>query len=146
MRKIFALAILLAGIVAGFSHPATAEGGALVVTVNKAQTLRLTAPARRVVVGNPAIADVSLETPTLMYLFGRAPGETDLIILGDGDKTILSRNIVVSSQVEGNVVVHVPGSDGPTDRAYSCVSGRCLHVASPDAAGGGAVTPAPAVK
>jgi hypothetical protein len=105
----------------------------LVVTLDKTEILRLDQPARRVIVGNPAIADVSLENSKLMYVVAKAPGETNLIVLGDGDVPILSRPVVVTGPSERSVSVHVPTSDGPSSRVYSCIGDRCLRVPTPDA-------------
>jgi hypothetical protein len=126
------------------SGPAfTAEVAPLVLTLDKAQVLHLSAPARRVILANPAIADVTLETPTLLYVFAKAPGETSLVVLGDDNRTLFSRPVVVTSQSDRAVSVHVPGTDGPTDRSYSCVENRCLRVPSPDAVQGAGAPAAP---
>ncbi len=119
-----------------------ADASPMVVIYDKAQMLRLAKPARRVIVGNPAIADVSLETPTLMYIFGKTPGETNLIALGDDERPILYRSLVVTTEPSRGVAVHVPSGDGPTVRAYSCVVGRCLRVPSPEVTGNSGGTPA----
>ncbi len=130
-RFAVAVAVMLAT-AAGLREAAwSAEASPLVVVFDKVEILRLAKPARRVIIGNSAIADVNLETPTLVYLFGKAPGETSLIVLGDDDRTILSRPVVVTSETERAVSVHVPGGEGPVSRTYSCMGNRCLRVASP---------------
>ena len=119
---------------------AAAEAEPLLVTFDKVRLVRLDAAARRLIVANPAIADVSLETPTLLYIFGKAPGETNLVVLGDDDHPLLSRPLVVTPETERTVSVHVPTNEGSTVRTYSCAAGRCVHVTSPE----GIVAPAPA--
>jgi hypothetical protein len=136
------IALLLAGLTVlplTWGPVSAAEAEPLVVTYNKARILHLAKPASRVVVGNPGIADVSMESPTLMYVFGRAPGETSLSVLGNNGQAILSRPVVVTTEGKRTVSVHVPAADGPVDRAYSCLADRCLRVPSPDTVAAGNV-------
>jgi Flp pilus assembly secretin CpaC len=131
------LAAVMAVVLWAGSSAGAADSGPIVVVFDKAEVLRLAKPARRVIVGNPAIADISMETPTMLYVFGKALGETSLVVLGDDDHALLSRPVVVTTASSRAVTVHVPGGDGPTSRVYSCVSGNCLRVANPEAANGG---------
>ena len=134
MRRLVVFLLAVAawhGGLAGAAEP-------LVVVLDTTQIMHLVKPAHRVIIGNPNIADVTLESPTLMYVVAKTPGETNLIVLDGDDKPILSRPVVVTSPPERTVSVHVPTNDGPTDRAYSCVANRCLRVPSPDAVTNGA--------
>jgi|GEM_PF-3178244 len=155
-------AVLLAA-TALFALPAWAgDQGTVTVGVSKAELLHLPAPAQRVIIANPAIADVTVEKPTLITLFGKAAGETSLTVLSADDQVIYQRAIVVTSAGEHTVTVHVPGGgqssqggqgggsgqggqtsqDGPTSREYVCVGQRCSKVDAPAAASSnGAVTP-----
>lgn len=147
---IFALA-LMAAWTAASAAPGEAEP--LQLILDKVKLVHLDAGARRVIVANPAIADVSLETPTLLYIFGKAPGETNLVVLGDDERPVFSRSLQVAPETERMVSVHTPANEGDTVRTYSCTSGRCVRVASPDGAtpaqpspgattaSGGALTP-----
>lgn len=117
-----------------WSPLAKAADAPLVVIQDKVQLLRLVAPAHRVIVGNPAIADVTVEQPGLIYVFGKMPGETSLTILGTDDQEIVSRSVVVTSAADRAVTVHLPGSQGPITRQYSCVGERCAKLAASDSA------------
>ena len=131
MRVSFAL--LLAVPIIFLTQPAAADDAApLVVTLDKVQMVHLAAPASSVVLGNQTTVDVTMETPTLMLIFGKMPGETSLIVLGMDQKPVLARPVLVTTQDERLVSVYVPGTDGPTSRAYSCLPNRCLRIASPD--------------
>ena len=125
MRKLATL--LLALLV---SVPAIAAEP-LVLTFDKAQLLRLPVPARRVIIANPNVADVTVEEPTLLAVFGRAVGETSLTVLDADNKEILSRSLVVTGESARHVTVHTPDAAG--SREYSCVANRCLKTAAPDA-------------
>lgn len=52
-----------------------------------------------VYVANPDIADVQLRTPMLIYLFGKAAGETTLTVIGEGDTVLMHRRIIVRHNV-----------------------------------------------
>jgi pilus assembly protein CpaC len=114
------------------------DEGALLLGIDRAEVIHLPAAAERVIVGNPALADVTVDSPRLISVFGRAPGETNLIVLGAHDQLLLSRALVVS---RGSVAVHVPGKDGPAERDYACSGGRCRLLPAPMQAS--VQTPAP---
>ena len=142
MRRTLSILFPTLVTVALTSLPAAAGGPPLVVTFDKATVLHLDTPARRVIVGNPMIADVSVEEPTLLYVFGKAPGETSMIVLDADNKEIMARPVVVSTDPDRLLTVSAPGNDGPANRNYSCVANRCLRVASPEAAAAAAIAPA----
>ena len=119
-----------------------ADVSPLVVVFDKAQVVHLAAPARRVIVANPAIADVSVEEPTLLYVFGKAPGETSITVLGADNRELLSRSVVVTTEPDRMVTVYRPGAEGPVGSHYSCVANRCLKVASPETVAATAIAPA----
>jgi len=145
--------VLLAALVLAAPPVWAGDQGALTLTVDKAQILHLAAPAQRVIVANPAIADVTVEKPTLITLFGKASGETSLTVLGADDQEILSRSIVVTGAGDHTVTVHAPSGQGQVSREYVCVGERCSKVggdSSPSgasssggasAAGGGSTPP-----
>lgn len=51
------------------------------VKVNMARVLRMSAPAATVIVGNPGIADVTIQDPQTLILTGKSYGQTNLIVL-----------------------------------------------------------------
>jgi Flp pilus assembly secretin CpaC len=115
----------------------------MVIYLDHATLLRLSKPALRVIVGNPSIADVNVDSPQLITVFGKMAGETNLIILGDNDQTLLSRPLIVINAQDHAVAVHVPGKDGPISRVYSCIDGHCLRIRSPSDAATSANVAAP---
>ena len=142
MNKAIGLIFVL--VLLGILRPAwAADGDALQLTFDKVKLVHLQAAARRLIVANPAIADVSLETPTLLYIFGKAPGETNLVVLGDDDRLIFSRPLVVAPETERTVSVHVPANEGGVVRTYSCTDIRCVRVPSPEGMAVGAAAPSP---
>jgi pilus assembly protein CpaC len=54
------------------------QGQPVIVTLNEGTLLRLDTSPHSVVIANPDIADVSIRSPKLMYIFGKKTGETTL--------------------------------------------------------------------
>lgn len=86
------LAIILCG--AGAAHAAPrAPSESVVVMVDHAKVVRLPEKAQTVVVGNPAIADVSMQRNGVMIVTGKSFGVTNLIAL-DANGTLLAESMV----------------------------------------------------
>lgn len=100
--RVLALSAALLAVTA-MSGIAAAQS-AIEVGVGHAALVKLKASARSVVVGDPSVADVSVEGPNQVVVFGKRPGGTSLTVLGSG-RTVL---------VETEVVVHPGGSGGVT--------------------------------
>ncbi len=69
-----------------FSNVAIAQEAAtlreaVTVNVNMARILRISSPAATVIIGNPGIADVTIQDPQTLILTGRSYGNTNLIVL-----------------------------------------------------------------
>lgn len=60
---------------------AAAEGDPISVKVNMARILRVNAPAATVIIGNPGVADVTIQDPQTLVLTGKSYGQTNLIVL-----------------------------------------------------------------
>ncbi len=66
------------------------------VELNGGKLVQLERPASTVFVANPEIADVQVKSPQLVYLFGKAAGETTLFAIDKADKAIVSRRVQVT--------------------------------------------------
>lgn len=99
---IFALGALGA---AGAGLAQQAEDDAVLVTVNTnmARVLRINAPAATVIIGNPAIADVTIQDPQTLILTGKSFGRTNMIIL-DSEGDPVADTIVEVAQVKSDTV------------------------------------------
>ena len=77
---------------------------ALIITieilVNKAQMMRLDGNAEVVLIANPEIADVVIDSPDLIFLLGVATGETSLLILDENQNKLLNANVLVIASEE----------------------------------------------
>lgn len=76
---------------------ATPDGpsGRIAVEAGKGRLIRLDRPAASLFVADPAVADVEVRSPTLLYLFGRSPGETSLFALDRADRTVAALTVEV---------------------------------------------------
>ena len=96
----------IALLVASFGA-ASAEDQIIEKNVNvdwqEAQIVKLDKPAASVIVGDPTVADVSLEDPTTLVLFGKSPGETNLIVFDGSHKLLVSASVTVTPEVARHV-------------------------------------------
>ena len=93
----------LAGNAALASGAVETTSDAVIVTVDRAKLFRIARPASTVIIGNPAIADATVEDERTLVLTGRSFGVTNIIILDDKGELIADRTIVVRSH-EANTV------------------------------------------
>jgi hypothetical protein len=77
----------------------------LEVPVGGAITVPLRGTARSVVVGNPAIADVTVDGPRNLTVFGKAIGGTTLAVLDAGGGILMQRQVVVLAGGESSVTL-----------------------------------------
>ena len=134
MRRLALLAVL--AVVC--AQPALAE--TLTVRLDQSARVRLSAPARDVVVGNPNVADVSMLDARNIVVLGKAYGVTNLLVVDRSGRTILDRDIVVGAPTASVSVYR-----GPVVSSYACAA-LCEKIGAPAegaAAPVEASTPAP---
>ena len=73
----------------------------VVVEVNEGRLIKLSNSASSVFIANPDIADVSVKSPRLVYVFGVQPGETTLYAVDRNDRMIASLKIQVEHNLSG---------------------------------------------
>jgi Flp pilus assembly secretin CpaC len=100
--------------------PAAFAADTIAVHVDEAKIARLPERASTIVVGNPLIADVSLQQGGLMVITGKGYGETNLIALDRGGTVLSEQAIQVKSPANHVVVLY----RGLTQESYSCTP-RC---------------------
>jgi hypothetical protein len=112
------IAVLLsAGLLLGGLAPALAADSAPVsVKVNMARILRIDAPAATVIIGNPGVADVTIQDPQTLVLTGKSYGQTNLIVLDGTGNPIADTLIQVTQDTADVVTVYV----GDRRQTYSC--------------------------
>jgi pilus assembly protein CpaC len=102
---IFVVFLYVAGIMALATEPARAQavikpsGAPIDIEVNKGVLISLERNADTVFVANPAIADVQVKSPRIIYLYGKDPGETSVYAVDSEQQVMLSRPVVVKRDV-----------------------------------------------
>jgi hypothetical protein len=107
------------------------------VEVNGARLLKLDAPASDVVIGNPNVADVTVQTPNQLVVIGRMPGVTRLIVMSDGTVSLDAQVVVSAMNASAQVSVFASQGGPITETEYACASNRCTLVSSNPVTGGG---------
>jgi Flp pilus assembly secretin CpaC len=101
-----AAASLLAGLtfcVAASLTAAPARADDLIVKFDQSQLLRLPRPAAEIIIGNPAIADVSIQTGNLLVVTGKSFGITNIIAL-DAERNVIQDQRILVRRDENKVV------------------------------------------
>jgi hypothetical protein len=107
-------AALLAAVLTLGPVAAHAESGdPITVKVNMARILRVSAPAATVIIGNPAVADVTIQDPQTLVLTGKSYGQTNLIVL-DNMGNPVADTLVSVIQAQGDLVTVYLGPDRTT--------------------------------
>ncbi|WP_439572261.1 pilus assembly protein N-terminal domain-containing protein [Phreatobacter sp.] len=120
--RLFAAALVLPALsIAAFATDRTRESVELVsqgvtVTMDQARIMRLPGRVATIVIGNPLIADATVQAGGLMVLTGKAIGSTNLIALDARGEQLMSMQIRVRPQTDSVVQVY-RGTDRET---YSC--------------------------
>jgi len=105
--------ILVFAAVAG--TPAEAKDPISVI-IDRAKVMRISAPAATVVIGNPAIADATVQDRQTLVITGKMSGITNLVVLDSKGQLIADELVNVEKPQSGYVTVQRGGSR----YTYSC--------------------------
>jgi len=103
---------------AGLQTAAAAETDPISVKVNMARILRISAPAATVIIGNPGVADVTIQDPQTLVLTGKSYGQTNLIVLDDMGNPIADTLVDVIQAQSDLVTVYM----GAARTTLACTS------------------------
>jgi len=111
-------ALLVAGALSIFPGAAShgADNKAFILGVDKAKLFRMKHPASTIIIGNPTIADVSIQDGTLLVFTGKNFGTTNVIILDENDKEIAEFDVSVRSGNARSMTVF----KGASRSSYNC--------------------------
>ena len=76
------------------------------VSVDSVELVQTNTPAAWIQIGNPQIADVSVNTSQSIIVLGLAVGETGLLLLDDRGEVIKNINVIVVPRAERQVRVY----------------------------------------
>jgi hypothetical protein len=99
-RRFLAIALLVFGL------PVSALAQEVVVTLDQAKMIRLPARTSTIVIGNPLIADASLQAGGVVVLTGKSYGSTNFVALDRGGAVLMESNIRVEGPRDHEVVVY----------------------------------------
>lgn len=86
--------------------PATAAEKGIELVINQAKIVRLARPADTIVVGNPDIADATVQSASTIVLTGKGFGVTNLVILDEYGAPIIDEQLFVTRQDTSSVRVY----------------------------------------
>ena len=101
----------------GFALANVARADTMSIPLDQAQLLRLPTGVSTIVIGNPLIADASLQPGGLLVVTGKGYGSTNLLALDRSGRVVLDKQLVVNKPRAGGVVIVQKGMDTET---YSC--------------------------
>ncbi|MEH2489287.1 pilus assembly protein CpaC [Bradyrhizobium rifense] len=111
---LLAAAAVLASPAIGLAEP-TAD--TIAVNVDQAKLVRLPGKVATIVVGNPLIADVTLQPGGMIVVTGKGYGATNFIALDRGGEILVDRQIQVEGPSDRLVTVY----RGVERESYSCL-------------------------
>ena len=101
------------------SAPMAHAAPTLVVPIDHSAAVSLPRGTRDVLIGNPAIADVTVIDAGKAVVSGHGYGVTNLVIIDQLGRTVLERQVVVAAPSQGRVSV----IRGPRVDEYACAGG-----------------------
>jgi hypothetical protein len=118
VRALFGFRALAIGILlwplAAFAEP---SADVIAVNVDQAKLLKLPARASTIVIGNPLIADVTLQTGGIIVVTGKGYGATNFIAMDRAGEILVDRVIQVLAPSDPIVTVY----RGVERESYSCM-------------------------
>lgn len=104
--KRFLLAPLAAvAVLATAQTAALAQSRPLNVEIDRSTRVQLRAPAGSVIVGNPAIADVTVVDANTLFITGKGYGVTEIVAVDALGRPLFQSQVVVSAGSSGSVRV-----------------------------------------
>ncbi|MHC8326689.1 type II and III secretion system protein family protein [Pseudomonas sp. LB1P83] len=95
------LLTVLLPLLAGAQDIAQGTGGTLDLASGEGRILHFKAPVESVLLAEPNVADLQVVAPGVIYIFGKAVGQTSLIALGAEGRQVAELSVAVSSGTQG---------------------------------------------
>ena len=114
--RLLGLALLAGVFAAGVGGQAAAQQRApIMIVVDQAKVMRISRPAATVIIGNPSIADATIQDEQTLIITGRSFGTTNLIVLDSEGQPIADELLTV--QASDQVITVFRRSERQT---YTC--------------------------
>jgi Flp pilus assembly secretin CpaC len=125
--RVFAFALLASALLIA---PATAEEP-LSIVLDQATILKMPEKVSTIVVGNPVIADISVQSGGLVVVTGKGYGSTNFIVLDRAGTVLMERQVVVRGPADQVVQVY----KGVERETFSCTPNCQRRITLGDSAG-----------
>jgi hypothetical protein len=112
LAGIAAILMLFAGLTA-----ANADSDTISVSVDQAKLIKLPGRVATLVVGNPLIADVTLQSGGMIVVTGKGYGATNVIAMDRAGDILVDRTIMVGGPADKIVTIY----RGADRESYSCM-------------------------
>lgn len=110
--------LIFAGLTASALPALAGDTQTYKVELNKTEIVRLPGAASSIVVGNPKIADVTVQSVDTIFVVGRGYGETNLIVLDAQGNTMMQADLQVVNTLSPHGVRLYNAKSRET---YSCI-------------------------
>lgn len=104
--NIYARASMAAAAVSLLVGAQAVAASGIEVVMNQAKIVKLARPADTIVIGNPDIADASVQDATTIVLTAKGFGVTNLVVLDAEGSPIVDEQVFVSRSAENSVRVY----------------------------------------
>jgi len=115
LLRSLAIAIVLVP-ASAFAAPAP-TGGTIPVNIDQAKLIRLPERAATIIVGNPLVADITLQPGGIIIVTGKSYGATNFVAMDRNGEVLVDRIIQVESAADPIVTVY----RGIERESYSCM-------------------------
>ena len=120
LRSLFEKRVVAASLVSLFVGCTSVRAEDLTLFADQTKLIMLTRDPGTIVVGNPAIADVTLNGKQL-FTHGRSPGNTNLLILDADGNSMLNLDLIVTNGDRNMVTLFTGSQATPSIRtSYTC--------------------------
>jgi hypothetical protein len=115
-RRLFGLWLALLA-VASLIGAAPAQADTLSINVDQAQIMRLPEKIATIIIGNPLIADATLQSGGILVVTGKGFGATNLLALDRSGRVVMEKTVQVLGPAPGDIVTVYKGVER---ESYSC--------------------------
>jgi Flp pilus assembly secretin CpaC len=123
--------LVVSPVLAADPVPVSSTGGSITVHLDQARILQVPERTATLVVGNPLIADASVQPGGVLVITGKSYGATNLVALDRSGRTLLDHVIEVQGPRDNVVVVY----RGIERESYSCMPNCERRITLGDSAG-----------
>lgn len=111
-------ALIVLAVATASGAPAAEES--LRVMIDHAKVMHISKPADIVIIGNPGIADATIQDKQTLIITGRSFGSTNLIVLDTEGKAIAEQTITVEPSDDNVVTIYRTVDKRLARQTYSC--------------------------